>query len=143
MVHWQVRHTQTSHDVTMMSYYIITHHRVILGESVSCPALNYSGVAVVVIRLVPIFQYPRTPILHSASHMFIPHSHSPFLSVVILAFVKSSGKAAKDTKKGGVSETTNLLSDQPDSLEGSLRDKVVSGKHEKHFPEFGLCTSQS
>ena len=75
--------------------------------------------------------------------MFIPHSHSPFLSVVILAFVRSSGKAVKDTKKGGVSETTSLLSDQPDSLEGSLRDKVVSDKHEKHFPEFGLCTSQS
>ena len=51
-------------------------------------------------------------------------SHTPILSVIILAFVKSSGK--KPDKRGRASETTPLLPEQ-DSLEGSLRDKVVSG----------------
>ena len=45
-------------------------------------------------------------------------------SVIVLAFVKSSGK--KTDKSGGVSETSPLLAEQ-DSLEGSLRDKVVRG----------------
>ena len=63
----------------------------------------------------------------SATHSQFPYAHSPFLSVIILAFVKSSGKTVgKSGQKGGVSETTALLSDQTDSLEGSLRDKVVS-----------------
>jgi glucose uptake protein GlcU len=65
--------------------------KVVLKESVDCSPLNYSAVGVVVI------------------------------SVIILAFVKSSGKNIE--RRGGLSETTPLLSEQ-DSLEGSLRDKV-------------------
>jgi glucose uptake protein GlcU len=66
--------------------------KVVLKESVDCSPLNYSAVGVVVI------------------------------SVIILAFVKSSGKNIE--RRGGLSETTPLLSEQ-DSLEGSLRDKVL------------------
>jgi glucose uptake protein GlcU len=65
---------------------------VILKESMECAPLNYSAVAIVVI------------------------------SVIVLAFVKSSGKKTDDSR--GVSETSPLLAEQ-DSLEGSLRDKVV------------------
>ena len=66
----------------------------------------------------------------------VSHSHTPilvpplipirpFFSVIILAFVKSSGKEVNSKK--GVSETTPLLSEPSDSLEGTLRDKVVGG----------------
>ncbi len=51
-------------------------------------------------------------------------------SVVVLAFVKSEGKVVKkqDYRNGGTpkSETTALLSDNTNSLEGSLRQRVVS-----------------
>ena len=83
----------------------------ILKESVMCSPLNYASVAVVVIR----YPFPFHP---------CPVPIHPYRSVIVLAFVKSSGK--KTEKKGGrVSETTALLTEQ-DSLEGSLRDKVVS-----------------
>ncbi len=51
-------------------------------------------------------------------------------SVVILAFVKSEGKTVKKRShpNGGLpkDETTALLSDNTNSLEGSLRERVVS-----------------
>ena len=50
-------------------------------------------------------------------------------SVIVLAFVKSEGKAVtrKPSDNGHLSnESTGLLSDQTDSLEGSLRNRVVS-----------------
>ncbi|CAI8041520.1 Transmembrane protein 144, partial [Geodia barretti] len=65
---------------------------VILKESMKCAPLNYSAVAIVVI------------------------------SVIVLAFVKSSGKKTDNSRR--VAETSPLLAEQ-DSLEGSLRDKVV------------------
>ena len=87
-------------------------YRVILKEDISCAPLNYSGVAVVVIRSVPFPNHPHTP-----------YAHVPILSVIILAFVKSTGK--KVDNGGGVADSAPLLSEQ-DSLEGSLREKVVS-----------------
>ena len=50
----------------------------------------------------------------------------PHCSVVILAFVKSEGKVtSKKSNDAAKDETSGLLSDQTDSLEGSLRDRVV------------------
>ena len=55
-----------------------------------------------------------------------PPPPPPHCSVIVLAFVKSEGKVtsrkSKDTVKD---ETSALLSDQTNSLEGSLRDRVV------------------
>lgn len=50
-------------------------------------------------------------------------------SIIVLAFVKSEGKAVtrKPSDNGRISnESTALLSGQTDSLEGSLRNRVVS-----------------
>ena len=49
-------------------------------------------------------------------------------SVVILAFVKSEGKATEkstDEEPSSPTEQTNLLSERHSSLEGSLRERVV------------------
>ena len=86
---------------------------------------------------LPLYLHVCIPPLLTA---FSPYSHTPILpysnhihnlhSVIILAFVKSQGKDVKGgDHKGGVSETTALLSEQTDSLEGSLRDKVVRTTH--------------
>lgn len=85
------------------------------------------------LRLHFILPYTHTPILPYSHTLILPYSHTQTYdlhSVIILAFVKSQGKETKGSdRKGGVSETTALLSEQTDSLEGSLRDKVVRNTH--------------
>lgn len=53
-----------------------------------------------------------------------------FCSVIILAFVKSDGKASTASQiegsEGKVSERSALLGERTASLEGSLGDRVVS-----------------
>jgi hypothetical protein len=50
-------------------------------------------------------------------------------SVVILAFVKSEGKSSEKSSESephSPNESTSLLTDKNSSLEGSLRERVVS-----------------
>ena len=50
-------------------------------------------------------------------------------SVVILAFVKSEGKSSEkpsESEPNSPNENTSLLTDKNSSLEGSLRERVVS-----------------
>ncbi|XP_064405556.1 transmembrane protein 144-like [Halichondria panicea] len=77
---------------------------VILDQEVSCPGLNYGGVAVVVV------------------------------SVIVLAFVKSEGKKTSSTSATSdppINETTRLLSSRTSSLEGSLRARVLQQNEKK------------
>ena len=130
MVHWKVCQECDNYHVISCDLYVMSYYRVILKEDISCDPLNYSGVAIVVIRLVR--NFIPIPLGLIPIH--------PFLSVVILAFVKSSGK--KTSKNGKLSETTPLLPEQ-DSLEGSLRDKVVSNDHHTHTHTHTLTLSLS
>ena len=53
-------------------------------------------------------------------------------SVVILAFVKSEGKSSEkksESEPQSPNESTALLTDKNSSLEGSLRERVVSGTY--------------
>ena len=52
-----------------------------------------------------------------------------YYSVVILAFVKSEGKSSEKSSESephSPNESTSLLTDKNSSLDGSLRERVVS-----------------
>ncbi len=119
LVHWSVR-TLTNNRLHIVLTYALYKCRVILQQHVSCPGLNYGGVAVVVVR------WDSWCTFIVSSHVLKTSHHC---SVIVLAFVKSEGRKTKSTttlSDSPVTENTRLLGSRTSSLEGSLHDRVVS-----------------
>lgn len=90
----------------------------LLQEQFSCDKLNYGGVATVIVR----YNIILINIVGLIAEYY-------WLSVVILAFVKSEGKSSEkqsESEPQSPNESTGLLTDKNSSLEGSLRERVVS-----------------
>ena len=96
-------------------HFVVFTFRFILKQDVTCNGLNIGGVVTVVLRYGG-FQSGPSLSLHT--------SYALSQSVFILAFVKSEGKSQAGA--GEPSEKSALLGDKTASLEGSLRERMVS-----------------